>query len=105
MPKLRNVRNISLLAHAADVLDDEEYVLLYDLNRSTNLELPYWTYYRFDLLVMNEDECKSKFRFLSHDIYRLIDVFGLPEEFTCYNGVTVNADEALCIFHRPTSSR
>ena len=37
--------------------------MLYDLNRSTNLNLPYWDYERFDLDRMNDDECIAEFRF------------------------------------------
>ena len=37
--------------------------MLYDLNRSTNLNLPYWDYERFDLDRMSDDECIAEFRF------------------------------------------
>ena len=40
--------NIAKLLDMGD-LNDEEYIMLYDLNRSINLDLPYWEYERFDL--------------------------------------------------------
>ena len=38
-------------------------LLFYDLNKSSNLELPYWSYDQFDLDLLNDDECKPEFRF------------------------------------------
>ena len=43
------------------VQDDDECLLLYDLNWSENLDLPY-NYEKFDL-DSPDDECKSEFRF------------------------------------------
>ena len=34
MPNLKEVRNNILLAYSADLIDEEECVLLYDINRS-----------------------------------------------------------------------
>ena len=98
MPKLRVVREHLLLAHADNLIDDEDFVLLYDLNKSKNRDFPYWSYTRFDLERLNDDECYSEFRFARNDIYRLKDVFQFPESFTCYNGTVYDSVEALCIF-------
>ena len=98
MPKLRDVRNQLLLAHFDNLIDDEELLMLYDINKSNNLDLPYQNYGKFDLDQLNEDECKSEFRFNKHDIYDLGDIFHLPQEIKCYNGVVVDKEESLCIF-------
>lgn len=98
MPKLKTVREVILLAHANRLIDDDECLLLYDLNRSSNLDLRYNNYEKFDLDLLNEDDCKSEFRFCKGDIYRLCDVFELPDKVRCYNGVVVQKEEALCIF-------
>ena len=98
MPKLRDVRNELLIAHSNDVIDDEEFILLYDINRSTNLDLSYWNYERFTMEDVSEDESKSEFRFLKGDIYTLVDLFLIPDVLTCYNGITCESVEALCIF-------
>ena len=63
MPSLREIRDISLFAHSDDLINDEEFLLLYDLNKSSNVELPYWSYGQFDLDLLTDDECKSEFRF------------------------------------------
>ena len=38
MPNLKTVQDIILLAHADHLIDDDECLLLYDLNRSKNLD-------------------------------------------------------------------
>ena len=65
MPKLKTVRDS---AHSENILDDEELFLLFNVNRSTNLDLPYWSYDNFDLDSWSEDECKSELRFLSGEV-------------------------------------
>ena len=63
MPDLKEVRNNVLLAYSADLIDEEECVCLYDINRSKNPDLPYWEYPMFDLDNLNEDQCKSELPF------------------------------------------
>ena len=98
MPSLREVREAILLAHQNKMINDEEFALLYDLNSSKNLDIPYWTYQPFDLDTMDDAECKTEFRFYRNDIYNLIDVLQLPPEFVCYNGLHVDGVESFCIF-------
>ena len=96
MPGLRDVQNCLLLSHALNVIDDEELLLLYDLNRSKNPDIPYWNY-NFDLDNMNDDECKAEFRFLKNDIFELHEVLEIPDEFRCSNRLIVPGVEATCI--------
>ena len=49
-------------------IDDQELLFLFDINTSKNLVLPYWSYERFDLDALSDDECKSEFHFKKHDI-------------------------------------
>ena len=63
MPSLREIRDMLLFAHSDNLISEKECLLLYDLNKSINLELPYWSYDQFDLDLLNDDECKSEFRF------------------------------------------
>ena len=46
---------------------------------------------------MSEDECNVEFRFNRNDIPRLVEVFQIADQITCYNGVVCNSKEALCI--------
>ena len=98
MPSLREIRDILLFAHSDNLINDEEFWLLYDINKSSNVELPYWTYGRFDLDVLTDDECKSEFIFYKNDVYLLTEVLQVPDEIRCYNRVVVDRIKALCIF-------
>ena len=53
MPYLRHVREMLLLAYYLRYIDEVEFVILYDLNKTKRLEIPYWQYYKFDLESMN----------------------------------------------------
>ena len=41
MSTLKTVRDSLLIVHPENILDDEELILLFDVNCSTNLDLPY----------------------------------------------------------------
>ena len=69
-----------LYAFDDGLISDEECVLLYDLNRSTNLDFPYERYPLFDLDYMQNDECLAKFRFHENDLPILAEVLGIPDQ-------------------------
>ena len=98
MPNLRETRISLLYAYYSSVINDEEFVLLYDINTAKSGDFPYWNYEAFELDSMSDDECQAEFRFYKNDVYDLMAVLGFPETFTCYNGVTVDGTQALCIF-------
>lgn len=56
MPSLREIRNFLLFAHN-NLINEGEFLLLYDLDKSRNLRLSYWRYYQFDLDLLTDDEC------------------------------------------------
>ena len=56
MPGLREAREALLMAHFGNFINDEEFLLLYDINKSKNSDFPYWNYDTFDLDDLNEDE-------------------------------------------------
>ena len=60
LPKFRNT---ILLAHASRLINTDEFVLPYDVNKPKNPDLPYTNYDHFDLDKMTDDECKTEFRF------------------------------------------
>ena len=49
MPKLKTFRDSLIIAYSENILDDEELLSLFHVNRRTNLDLPYWSYEHFDL--------------------------------------------------------
>ena len=98
MSGLREARELLLIAHQDDDIDDEEFCLLYNINRSQNLDYPYWNYEPFQLDEMDDSECWSEFRFYQTDICRLKQVLRIPDVVRTYNWLAVNGVEALCIY-------
>ena len=93
----QHARDALVLCHDNRVIDDEEFCLLYDANRSKNPEFPYEEYGKFDLEDMDDAECKAEFRFHKEDTPVLAEVLGLPETFTCSQGSVTNGIEGLCV--------
>ena len=48
------------MANSCDMIDDLEFVLLYDYYKSTNPDIQHWRYI-FNFENLNEDECKLNF--------------------------------------------
>ena len=82
--------------YGANVIDDEEFLLLHEINRPRNPRFPYERY-NFNFEEMTEDECWAEFRFKKVDIPQLLQVFQLPNPLRCYNGVVADPLEGLCI--------
>ena len=68
MMSLKEVRNQLLIGHDDGVINDGELLLLYDLNRSDNVDLPYNSYPGFDFDDLENDECLSEFRFYKNEL-------------------------------------
>ena len=100
MATFRDARDALLIANDMKLIDDEDLLLLYDVNTSKNLDIPYWKYAKFDLDTLTDAECKSEFRFFKHNIYTLLDVLSPPEKIICQNRFYVYSDEALCMLLR-----
>ena len=81
-------------------MDEEEFLMFYDINRTHNLDLPYWKYKKFDLDHLENNECVAEFRLQKDDIYNLPGALQVPDEIVCYNGTNVSDIEALSIFLR-----
>ena len=79
MPNLRSVRECLLFGFEENLLNDEEFILLYNINTLKNPDFPYWQY--------------DPFRFLKDDIHLL----QVPDEVVCYNRLVVDGIEALCV--------
>jgi len=99
MSRLRNVRVILLVSYDDSLLSTEEFCLLYDINKPTNPDFPYWQYSHFELDMLCDDECRAKFRFLKkNDIYLLKDALEILDHIICSNRLEVDgATETLYI--------
>ena len=94
---LKTAREQLLLAFDDDDISDEELLLLYDVNRSSNLDLPYDNYPPFDLEDMEDDECLAEFRVRKNDLPRLAEALQIPNEFTCEQRSVIPGIEGLCM--------
>ena len=63
MANSRELHDPFTLYYLSEVIHDEEFILLYDVFSSKNLNLPYEDYQRFSFDHMEPDECKAEFRF------------------------------------------
>ena len=69
----KNVRNLLLINHNDGFIDDDEFVVLYDL------DFPYDSYTPFDLEELDESESFAEFRFGKRDIRNLKEVLQIPD--------------------------
>ena len=70
-------------SYLADIISDEEFVLLYDCSFSKNLELPYEEYERLDLGEMADSQCRAEFRVHKRDLPHLPECLQIPDAFVC----------------------
>ena len=97
MAGLLEAINSLLSAVSENIIDDEEFLLLCDVNKYRD-DYPYWSYESFNLDNLDNSESWSEFRFLKNDIYRLKNVLQIPDRIKTYNRLSVDGIEALCIF-------
>lgn len=102
MPTFRQAREALLYGFSDNLITAEEFILLYDINKSKNRDFEYRLYDNFNLQNISDDDCHSEFRFGKNDIIRLRNTLQLPLELQCslYNNLRVDSVEALCILLR-----
>lgn len=100
MSSFKTARNALVVAYDDSLIDDEEFVALYDVCRSKNPELPHHEYTSFTLEEMDEVECPLDFRFKKHEIPILAQAMDFPDKFTCQQGTVCEGMEALCMVLR-----
>lgn len=104
MTSFRDIRTLLLLFHDNGLIDDEEFLLLYDQYSSSNTDqFPYHVYPAFDLEELDESECLAEFRFRKRDIVVLAYVLQIPAIIECEQGSICDGVEGLCILLRRLS--
>ena len=93
---LQAVRDALIFAYAENLIDDEEFALLYDHNRSKPL-FPYWKFDEFNLDTWSDVECETELRFAKKDLASLKQSLRIPEELVCQQGTVCTGMEGLCI--------
>ena len=100
MTSFKKTRELLAGCYLADIISDEEFVLLYDCSYSKNLEIPYEEYGRFNLHEMADSECRAESRVNKRDLPLLAECLQIPDAFVCNQGSVFEGMEALCILLR-----
>ena len=93
----QSVRNLLLFSHYEGVIDDVEFLVMFDQFSSRNPDFPYDSYAPFELDELEDSECVAEFRFRKRDVAALQDVLGIPETITCSQRSICDGTEALCM--------
>ena len=80
-----------------EILVEEEFVLLYEAYRLSNLPFSHSAYEKFSLANKDPTECKTDFRVEKKDIPSLLDALRVAPVFQCCNGKICDGVEGLCI--------
>ena len=101
----KNVRNLLLINHNDGFIDDDEFVVLYSLFASKNLDFPYDSYAQFDLEELDESESFAEFRCGKRDIRILKEVLQIPDMIDLYHAAAILSPRGTksFVFARPAS--
>ena len=83
MTSFKETRELTLLCYAENLLSDDEFLVLWENNQSSNPDFPWDSYGPFDLENIDEAECKAEFRVEKRDLPTLREVLGIPPTFKC----------------------
>ena len=97
MVSWKELRELIVLYYDMKVLNDAEFLLLYDLYSPQNLDLPCDLYPHFDLQNLTEDECVAEFRLRKTGIPRLSQALRIPDVIICHQGTICEGTEGLCM--------
>ncbi len=96
---LQAVRDAFILAYAENVIEDEEFVSLYECNQSKPA-FPYRKFQEFDLETWSDVECNTELWFQKRDLPVLMRYLQIPEELVCEQGTICRGME-LEFMHFP----
>ena len=100
MSSFRDARMMLFDSYDNGVIDEDEFVFLYDLNTSKNPVFPYENYDVFELDNVDGADCKAEFRFEKVDLPQLAEVLGIPRAFQCDQRTVCDGMEGLCMLLR-----
>ena len=93
---LKALRDQLVLSYAENVIDSNEFILLYDANMFKDI-YPYWKYSHFDMRTFDGEQCIVDFRFSKTHLYTLLDVLNVPDRVVTVHATVSEDIEALCI--------
>ena len=93
---LNAVRDALVTANSYDIIDDDDFLLLYDAYSSKPV-FSYWKFPRFNVDEWSDVECHTELRFAKQDLDELLECLGVPEKITCEQRTVCGGMEGLCI--------
>ena len=100
MTSFRDARDFLTTALFNNVISEDEYIILYDLNSSKNLDLPYDEFMRFDVDEMEDSECVAELRVHKHGLPAPAEALQIPRVFRCRQRSISDGMEGLCTLLR-----
>lgn len=97
MASFKEFRQTLLLYYDADLISDEDFIILCDSFSSRNPDFAYDSYVCFDMDNMNDDECIAEFRVRKRDLPTLAQVLRIPPSFQLSQRSIVDGMEGLCM--------
>ena len=95
MVSLKKVHEMLCLCLIEEIIDEEEFVLLYEAYRPSNLPFPHSANEKFSLVNKDPAEGKADFRVEKRDIPLLFDVLRVPPVYQCRNGIATRILKSL----------
>ncbi|XP_074634541.1 uncharacterized protein LOC141893070 [Acropora palmata] len=97
MGSFKEVQEILPLCLEDEIIDDEEFILLYEACMPQNPSFPHSSYGKFSIVNKDPAECKADFRVEKGDIPILVEALRVPPIFKCVNGTICDGTEGLCV--------
>ena len=98
--RFKKTRNLVLECYVDGIIDEDDFMLLYDINQSKNPEFPHENYELFNFDALDPVECVADFRVEKQDIPRLADALGIPPVIKCQQRSICDGTEGLCMLLR-----
>lgn len=97
MGSFQETRDALLVAFDDGVIDEEEFLLLYEQHTSKNPMFGYEDYEKFDLNKIDPALCKANFRVEKNDLPTLKEALDIPDKIVCYQRSVCDGMEGLCM--------
>ena len=98
MGSFKEVQQMLPLCFEEEIIDDEEFFLLYQAYMPQNPSFPHSTYGNFSIVNKDSAECKADFRLEKGDIHIFVEALRVPPISKCANGTIGDGTEGLCVF-------
>ena len=97
MASFEKIQELLLPCLVEEIIDDEEFSVLYEAYTPQNLPFQHSAYEKFSLENKNSAECKADCHVDKRDIALLVEALRVPPIFKCTNGTICDGTEGLCI--------